>query len=110
MHEPYQYHSWLIQGQDYFYVCPGHLKDRSFATPIIDEAEAAAKKKREAMDREIELIKQEYEEKMKKKQKNKDKKAKDAEKGKEKAKEDESKDDGDDDKAKNEKDDKVSSI
>ena len=112
MPEPHQHRSWLIQRQDYFYVCPGHLKDRGFAMPIIDEAEAAAKKKKEAMDREIELIKQEYEEKMKKKQKNKDKdkKAKDADKGKEKAKDDESKDDDDDEKAKKEKDDKVSSV
>ena len=115
MPEPHQYRSWLIQCQDYFYVCPGHLKDRGFATPIIGEAEAAAKKKKEAMDREIELIKQEHEEKMKKKQKNKDKdkdkKSKDADKGKERAKDDKSKDDDDDDeKAKKEKDDKVSSV
>ncbi|KAK3171118.1 hypothetical protein OEA41_003202 [Lepraria neglecta] len=97
--------------KDYFYVCPGHLKDRGFATPIIDEAEAAAKKKKEATDREIELIRQEYEEKMKKqKNKDKDKKAKDADKGKEKAKDDESKDDDDDEKAKKEKDDKIKAI
>ncbi|KAL2055543.1 hypothetical protein ABVK25_004351 [Lepraria finkii] len=99
--------------KDYFYVCPGHLKDRGFATPIIDEAEAAAKKKKEAMDREIELIKHEYEEKMKKqknKDKDKDKKARDADKGKEKAKDDGSKDDGDDEKAKKEKDDKIKAI
>lgn len=111
--EPHQYRSWLIKRQDYFYVCPGHLKDRGFATPIIDEAEAAAKKKKEAMDREIELIKHEYEEKMKKqknKDKDKDKKARDADKGKEEAKDDGSKDDGDDEKAKKEKDDKVSSV
>ena len=50
MPEPHQYRSWLIQRQDYFYVCPGHLKDRGFATPIVDEAEAAAKKKKEYED------------------------------------------------------------
>ena len=59
------------------------------------------------MDREIELIKQEYEDKMKKKKsKSKDKNAKDEDEGKEKAKDEEGKDD-DDEKAKKEKDDKV---
>ena len=95
-----------MQWQDFFYICPGHLKDRGFCTPLIDEAEAEAKRKKEAMDREIELIKQEYEDKMKKKSKSKDKKAKDEDKGKEKAKDDDGKDD-DDEKAKKEKDDKV---
>ena len=97
----------LMRWQDFFYVCPGHLKERSFCTPVIDEAEAEAKRKKEAMDREIELIKQEYEDKMKKKKsKSKDKNAKDEDKGKEKAKDEEGKDD-DDEKAKKEKDDKV---
>ncbi|MCJ1452681.1 hypothetical protein MMC28_003024 [Mycoblastus sanguinarius] len=99
--------------KDYFYVCPGHLKDRGFASPIIDEAEAAAKKKKDEMDREIELIKKEYEEKMKKKK----------EKEKEKEKEKKSKDDGeegkkgtdtnndvDDEKAAKEKDAKIKAI
>ena len=96
-----------MQWQDFFYVCPGHLKDRGFCTPVIDEGEAEAKRKKEAMDREIELIKQEYEDKMKKKKsKSKDKIAKDEDKGKEKAKDEEGKDD-DDEKAKKEKDDKV---
>ena len=96
-----------MQWQDFFYVCPGHLKDRSFCTPVVDEAEAEAKRKKEAMDREIELIKQEYEDKMKKKKsKSKDKNAKDEGKDKEKAKDEEGKDD-DDEKAKKEKDDKV---
>ena len=92
--------------QDFFYICPGHLKDRGFCTPLIDEAEAEAKRKKEAMDREIELIKQEYEDKMKKKSNSKDKKAKEEDKGKEKAKDEEGKDD-DEEKAKKEKDDKV---
>ena len=58
------------------------------------------------MDHEIELIKQEYEDKMKKKSKSKDKKAKEEDRGKEKAKDDDGKDE-DDEKAKKEKDDKV---
>lgn len=44
------------------------MKDRGFCSPIIDEAGVAAKKKKEALDREIEMIKQEYEEKRKQKQ------------------------------------------
>lgn len=97
----------LMQWQDFFYVCLGHLKDRSFCTPVIDEAEAEAKRKKEALDREIELIKLEYEDKMKrKKSKSKNENAKDENKGKEKAKDEEGKDD-DDEKAKKEKDDKV---
>ncbi|KAK0514481.1 hypothetical protein JMJ35_003098 [Cladonia borealis] len=96
--------------KDFFYVCPGHLKERSFCTPVIDEAEAEAKKRKEAMDREIELIKQEYEDKiMKKKSKSKEKNAKDEDKGKEKAKDEEGKDD-DDEKAKKEKDDKIKAL
>ncbi|KAL9612118.1 MAG: hypothetical protein Q9167_003270 [Letrouitia subvulpina] len=73
--------------KDFFYICPGHLKDRGFCSPIIDEAEVAAKRKKEALDREIEIIKQEYEEKKKRKQsreaqKRDEKKEKDVEKGK----------------------------
>ncbi|KAI4234751.1 MAG: hypothetical protein LQ349_003592 [Xanthoria aureola] len=99
--------------KDHFYVCPGHLKDRGFCTPIVDEAEAAAKKKNEELDREIELIKAEYAEKLKKRKKSKDskKKEKSTEKDKGKGKED-SKDDEDDDEAKaeKEKNDKVSNL
>ncbi|KAE9377767.1 DUF1742-domain-containing protein [Stipitochalara longipes BDJ] len=58
--------------KDFFYVCPAHLKDKGFCSPIIDEAAVAAKKKRE-MDAEIERVKKEFEEKQKKK-KDKDKK------------------------------------
>ncbi|KAL8785338.1 MAG: hypothetical protein Q9213_003403 [Squamulea squamosa] len=95
--------------KDHFYICPGHLKDRGFCTPIVGEAEAVAKKKQEELDREIELIKAEYAEKLKKRAKSKDsskkeKKGKDI-KGKEK---ESSKDDDDDveavaEKEKNEK-------
>lgn len=82
------------------------MKDRGFCSPIIDEAEVAAKKKKEEMDREIELIQKEYEEKLKKNQsKNKDTKEK--EKGKDKGKEDEKKAENEEDKAEKEKSDKV---
>lgn len=88
--------------QDYFYVCPGHLKDRGFCSPIIDEAEVAARRKKEEMDREIELIKEEYDERMKKKKKTaKDKKSKEKEDEK-KTEEEEAK------QAEQEKNDKVS--
>ena len=87
--------------QDYFYVCPGHLKDRGFCSPIIDEAEAAAKRKKEEMDRAIEQIKKEYDEKMKKKKAN-DKKSKEKEDEKKKEEEEAKQ-------AEQEKNDKVSS-
>ncbi|KAH8677639.1 VPS4-associated protein 1 [Xylariales sp. PMI_506] len=59
--------------QDYFYVCPIHLKDIRFCTPIIDEAAVAARKKA-LEDEEVERVKKEYEEKQrKKKEKEKEK-------------------------------------
>ncbi|MCJ1315151.1 hypothetical protein MMC15_000467 [Xylographa vitiligo] len=56
--------------KDFFYACRGHLKDRGFCSPVVDEAA----KKKEELDREIELVKKEYEEKLAKKKKSKDKK------------------------------------
>lgn len=70
--------------QDFFYVCPAHLTDRGFCSPIIDHDAIAAKKKKE-MDEEVEKLKKEYEEKQRKK------KEKEAEKHKGKEK-DENKD------------------
>lgn len=64
--------------KDFFYTCPSHLKDRGFATPVIDEQAEAERKKREQLAKDKEAIIQEYEEKMKKK-KGKDAKKKDAE-------------------------------
>lgn len=52
--------------QDWFYVCPAHLKDTGFCTPKIDQAAIEARKKRE-LEEEIERVKAEYEEKQKKK-------------------------------------------
>ncbi|GAP88589.1 putative UPF0589 protein [Rosellinia necatrix] len=84
--------------QDFFYVCPTHLTDRGFCSPIIDHDAIAAKKKRE-MDEEVEKLKREYEEKQrKKKEKEAEKeKEKEKEKGKEKDKEKENDKDKDKD-------------
>ena len=91
--------------RDHFYVCITHLKDKGFASPIIDPAEAAEKKKKEELDREIEIIKKEFDERMAKKAKNKkdkkeDSKTQDVKDGK--------KDPEEDAKAMKERDDKVS--
>src|ERR1700760_2304213 len=51
---------------DWFHVCPGHLKDRKFAVPK-DEEDLAEKKRKEDLDKEIEAVKKEFEEKMRKK-------------------------------------------
>lgn len=101
----------LTDRQDHFYICQSHVKDRGFCSPIVDEAEVAARKKKEEMDREIEVIKKEYEEK--RKIKAKDSKAKKEDKDKDKEI-DKQKEDGDgkksaeDDKAEREKEEKVS--
>jgi chromatin remodeling complex protein RSC6 len=61
-----------VPPQDWFYVCPAHLRDAGFCTPKIDQAAIDARKKRE-LEEEIERVKKEYEEKQKRK---KDKEAK----------------------------------
>lgn len=85
--------------QDFFYICPGHLKDRSFAIPDADEVAAIeAKKKQAELDKEIEKVKQEYEEKKKRKEQKRkekqkdDKSKKDDKKKKEKEHEEDKKD------------------
>lgn len=92
--------------QDFFFVCAGHLKDRGFATPNIDEAEAAAKKKKAALDEEVSRIKQEYDEKLKRRKDKKAKDGKEIDETKGKAKETE-KDTAQDAQAKIEKEEKV---
>lgn len=67
-------------------MCPSHLKDRGFCTPIVDQAAADAKKKKELED-EIERVKKEYEEKQRKK-KEKEEADKSNEKTEDKKKED----------------------
>ncbi|KAL8711634.1 MAG: hypothetical protein Q9220_004044 [cf. Caloplaca sp. 1 TL-2023] len=101
--------------QDHFYVCPGHLKDRGFCTPVVNEAEVAARKKTEELEKEIEIVKKEYEDKMRKKKKDKEvkKKAKSKEDAKDKDNSNSKKDDDDedekDDVAEREKNNKVRS-
>jgi hypothetical protein len=68
-------------------VCPAHLKDRGFCSPIIDQDAIAAKKKKE-MDEEVERLKKEYEEKQRKKKEKEAKKEKEKDKGKEEDKKD----------------------
>lgn len=100
---------WLTDRQDHFYVCQSHVKDHGFCSPIVDEAEVTARKKKEEMDHEIEIIKKEYEEKMKKiKGKDNSKKDdKDKDKAMDKRKEDGEKD-AEDDNAEKEEQEKVS--
>ncbi|KAL1838381.1 hypothetical protein VTJ49DRAFT_2722 [Mycothermus thermophilus] len=62
--------------KDWFYVCPAHLKDTGFCTPIIDQAAIEARKERELRE-EIERVKKEYEEKQKKKKEKSEKGSKD---------------------------------
>jgi hypothetical protein len=91
--------------KDFFYICPGHLKDRGFCQPDADEAAAAAAAKRkEELEREIEKVKKEYEEKQKRK--------KEKRKDKEKAKDPESKKNADeeDKQDEKEKDDKIKDL
>lgn len=55
---------------DWFHVCPGHLSDRQFAIAK-DEEDVAEKKRKEDLDKEIEAVKKEFEEKARKKKKQK---------------------------------------
>ncbi|KAH6695725.1 VPS4-associated protein 1 [Plectosphaerella plurivora] len=87
------------ENKDFFYVCPSHLKDSNFCTPVIDKAAIEAKKKKD-MDDELERVKKEYEEKQKKKKEKEQEKEKEKEKNKDgqekdadKAKDDKSKTD-----------------
>jgi hypothetical protein len=88
--------------QDFFYVCPTHLKDRNFCTPIIDHAAIEAKRKKE-LEEEIERVKKDYEEKQKKKKEKEKEKDKEKEDSKDKDKDKDKKDDKD----KSEKNDKT---
>lgn len=88
------------ESDDWFHICPGHLTDRKFAIPK-DEEDLAKKKRDEELEKEIEAVKKEFEEKKRKKaEKNKDKN-KDAEK--DKKKEEQKKEDEKDEKEQEEK-------
>ena len=76
---------------DWFHVCPGHLKDRKFAVPQ-DEEDLKEKQRQEELEKEIEAVKKEFEEKMRKKLARR--KQKEYEKDESKDKKEEKKDDG----------------
>ncbi|KAL6707947.1 hypothetical protein ACN47E_003621 [Coniothyrium glycines] len=95
--------------KDFFYICAGHLTDRGFCQPDADEAAAvAAQKKKEELDREIEAVKKEYEEKQRLKREKR--KGKDKEKDKEKEKDAKSKDEEEDKQDEKAKDDKIKEL
>ncbi|GLI77631.1 hypothetical protein PoHVEF18_005922 [Penicillium ochrochloron] len=71
--------------KDFFYVCPAHLQDRHFCSPIVDAESEAARLKEQQMAEEIEKVKKEYDEKQKRK-KEREKQANKDEKDKEKDK------------------------
>ncbi|KAL6234180.1 VPS4-associated protein 1 [Aspergillus navahoensis] len=100
--------------KDYFYVCLVHLKDRHFCSPIVDAEEETAKKRAEAMAREIEKVKKEYEEKKQRKKEKEKEKAKEKKKGDPKDDKGNDKDDSskkaDDKKEEKERDDKIDAI
>ena len=85
------------------------MKDRGFCTPIVNEAEVAAQKKKE-MDQEMERIQKEYEEKMKRKLKDEDNHKKEKGKDENKEKEGEKKTNPSEDKAEKERIEKVTLI
>ncbi|CAK4033367.1 Hypothetical predicted protein [Lecanosticta acicola] len=95
------------EGDDYFYVCPGHLTDAKFA--IAKDAEDLAKKQRdEEIEKEIEAVKKEFEEKMRKKLDRR--RQKEYEKDGEKPKEDKKEEENDDAKDKKEKEEKLKEL
>ncbi|KAI9886762.1 MAG: hypothetical protein M1823_001405 [Watsoniomyces obsoletus] len=98
-----------VDNRDFFYICKGHLSDKSFCSPIID-SEAIERAAKEAKEREIELVKKEYEEKQRLKKEKEKEKNKKKDKDKDKAgdkKNGKDDDDEDDDAKKKKKDDDV---
>ncbi|RMZ69429.1 VPS4-associated 1 [Pyrenophora seminiperda CCB06] len=94
---------------DFFYICTGHLSDRGFCLPEADEAKRVEEqKKKDELDREIEAVKKEYEEKQKIKREKR--KGKDKEKDKEKEKEAKSKEDDEDKEDEKAKDEKIKEL
>ncbi|CAI7668256.1 unnamed protein product [Penicillium viridicatum] len=100
--------------KDFFYVCPAHLQDKHFCSPIIDTEGQAKRLKEEALAKEIEAIKKDYEEKQRRKKEREKASSKDNKEEKDKGK-DEPKDkdkDASESNANDEKDrdDKIASI
>lgn len=54
---------------DFFYLCEGHLVDKSFASPQIDPEVEAAKEKKKALEKEIEELEKKWKERESKKKK-----------------------------------------
>ncbi|KAJ5501460.1 hypothetical protein N7453_006277 [Penicillium expansum] len=98
--------------KDFFYVCPAHLQDKHFCSPIVDTEGQAKRLKEEEMAKEIEKVKKEYEEKQRRKKEREKASSKDNKEEKDKGK-DETKDkDASESNANDEKDrdDKIASI
>ncbi|KAJ5787232.1 hypothetical protein N7457_002222 [Penicillium paradoxum] len=100
--------------KDFFYVCPAHLQDRHFCSPIVDTEGQAKLLKEEAMAKEIEKVKKEYEEKQRRKKEREKASSKDDKEEKDKSKDD-SKDKSKDSSEANtndekDRDDKIASI
>ncbi|KAE8310948.1 VPS4-associated protein 1 [Aspergillus transmontanensis] len=93
--------------KDFFYVCPVHLKDRHFCSPIVDTEAEEKKKKEEALAKEIEKVKKEYEERQKKKKDKSKEKKSDEESKKEEKPSSTDKQEGNDEK---ERDNKIESL
>lgn len=72
-------------------MCPAHLQDKHFCSPIVDTEGQAKRLKEEEMAKEIEKVKKEYEEKQRRKKEGEKASSKDNKEGKDKGK-DESKD------------------
>ncbi|KAK3077697.1 hypothetical protein LTS18_009543 [Coniosporium uncinatum] len=97
--------------KDFFYICPGHLKDRTFCTPDADEAAAAAeRKKKQEMDKEIEKVKKEFEEKQKRKEQRRKEREKEKDKDVKKEKEAKKEEDAEDKKDEKERDEKIQAL
>lgn len=97
------------ENDDWFHVCPGHLKDNKFA--IAKDAEDLAEKKRqEELDKEIEAVKKEFEEKMRKKLDRRKQKEYEKEYEKEGKKEEKKKEEKQDEADEKEKEDKLKEL
>lgn len=94
--------------RDFFFACIGHLKDRGFASPAEEtKKEDAGKTKGEGwLEKEVENVKREYEDKMKRRKEKKSAREKDREK--EKVEQD--KKDEEDKKDEKDRDDKIKSL
>ncbi|CAN6642240.1 hypothetical protein TRVA0_019S00826 [Trichomonascus vanleenenianus] len=57
---------------DFFYVCDSHLKDKGFATGQLDPVEEAARRKKLALAKEMELVEQKWKEREKAKKDSKE--------------------------------------